>query len=345
MKKCFYCLLALLVGCGGNGGGGGGGLDGDDDVIILPTYGYQISASPTAGPLVVSVPGEGGLRTISIDLGNTLNGEVNVSVDVTNFATVTDFSLRSLSSLAVDSDLGIQFLGAFDIEVTADMQFVVGSPPTTGVIEVRTATETVTLQAFVGGVELRLDGGLPISLTWDELELLVDDNAVFPWQRRAALAAEALEFVFVQALAVTEVLNLVSDDLASINPLVETCDAFTGSPPLDVLPQGESRFTWMGSGSIPLGGDNFHWAFTDCWVDDANDTEDQLINGSVDLNNYIEIIDANFNLVGTGFDEVIFNNVTIEQTDENQPGVFTIDPANTITVSGGFDLAYIGFTN
>jgi hypothetical protein len=343
MKKYTYCLLLFLFGCGGNGGGGGGRID--DDVIILPTYGYQISASPAGGLLMVTVPGEGGMRTISIDLGNTLNGEVNVSVDFNDIATVTDYSLQSLSTLTVNSDIGIQFLGTFSVEVIEDMLFEVGDPPTTGMIEVVMGNETVTLEVFVGGVELRLAGGLPIALTWDELELLLDDNAAFSWQRRAALAAEVLEFVFVQALTVTEVLNLVTDELASINPLVGTCDAFTGAPPAGVLAQGEERFTWMGSGNFPMGGDDFQWLFTDCWVDDANDTEDQLINGSIDLNNYIEIIDGQFNLVGTGFDEVIFNNITIARTDENPPGTFTIDPANTITVSGGFDLAFIGFTN
>lgn len=342
MKNFIYCLVVFLVACGGSGGGGGdGGFQDVDDVIILPTYGYQISASPTAGPLIVSVPGEGGLRTVSIDLGNTLNGDVNVSVDINNFATVTDFSLRSLSSFAVESDLGVAFLGAFDVEVTADMQFDVGSPPTVGTIEVRTATETVTLRAVAGGVEVSLDADPAISLTWDELEQLLDNNLALAWQRRAALGAEVLEFVFVQALSVTEVLNLVTDDLANVNPLVQTCDAFTGAPPAGVLAQGEATFTWMGSGNIPRGGDDFQWLFTDCWIDDANDTDDQLINGSIDLNNYVEIINADNILVGTGFDEVIFNNLTIAETEENPQGMFTIDMANTVVVNGGFDLAFI----
>ena len=345
MKKCIYCFLLILAGCGGGGGGGFVSDGGNGEATILPTYGYQISATPAGSPLTVSVPGEGGIRTVTMDFGNTLNGEVNLSVDINNDATVTDYSLQSLSTLAVDSDVGIPFLAAFDIEVTEDMQFLVGDPPTTGIIEVVTATETVTLQALLAGVELRFGGGVPIFFTWDELENLIDDELALAWQRRVALAAEILDFVFVQTIGVTEALNFVDDQLATVNPLVASCDAFTGTPPPGVLAQGESTFTWMGSGSTPLGGDNFQWAFTDCWIDDASDTEDQLINGSIDLNNYVEVIDAQFNLIGTGFDEVIFNGLTIAQTEENTPGIFTIDPNNTITVTGGFELELVGITN
>ena len=133
--------------------------------------------------------------------------------------------------------------------------------------------------------------------------------------------------------------------LRGVNPLVASCDAFTGTPPAGVLAQGETTFTWLGSGSIPLGGDDFQWAFTDCWFDDLGDTDDQLVNGSIDLNNFIEVLDAQFNLIGTGFDEVIFNGLTIAQTEENTAGIFTIDPNNTIAVSGGFDLAFVEITN
>ena len=285
------------------------------------------------------------MRTVSIDFGNTLNGRVNVSVDFNNNATVTDYSLRSQSKLIVDSDVGIPFHGLFIIEVIEDLQFLVGEPPTTGTIEIITVAETVTLEAVLNGVELRFGTGAPVILTWDQLESLIDNDQAIAWQRRAALAAEILEFVFVQAFGVTEAFNLIDDRLATVNPLVASCDAFTGAPPPNVLAQGESTFTWMGSGSIPLGGDDFQWAFTDCWFDDSIGTSGELFNGSIDLNNYVEVIDADFNLIGTGFDEVIFNNLTIAVTEENPPGTFTIDLNNSVTVNGGFDLAFVGITN
>jgi len=317
-------------------------IDNDVEVIILPTYGYQISATPAAGPLTVTFPGDGGMFGISVDFGNTLNGDVNINVDVDNQVSIIDFTVQSLSSLAVDTNVGLPFLGAFDIEVIEDMQFDVGSPPTTGVLQISTATETVTLQAFIDGVELRLEGGMPVQYTWEELDSLFDDELLPEWQRRAAFGAAVLEFVIDQTLSVTEVFNFIDDQLATVNPLIAACDAFTGSPPAGVIPQGESTFTWMGSGPTPMGGDDFRWLFTDCWIDDVSNFDDTLLNGSIDLRDYIEIIDAQSRLIGTGFDEVIYNDFEIADTTENPPGTFTIDPSNRITINGGFDLAIIG---
>ena len=343
-------IVSLSLGaCGGGGGGGGGDGDfgpggGADEITILPTYGYQISASPTAGPLTVSIPDPAGMLMLSLDFGNTLNGDINITVDANNIFAVTDYTLRTLSTLTVNSDAGAPLLGAFTIEVTEDMALLPGSPPTSGAFDVVTATETITVRAFANGAEIRLNGGLASTFTWDQLGDFVFDDQVLDWQRRAGLAAATLEFTFVQFLGITGTLNLIDDSLATVNPLVGSCDAFTGSPPPNVLAQGESTFTWMGSGSGPLSGDNFVWAFTDCWFDDVGD-DDELLNGSISLNNYIEITDSQLNLTGSGYDEVIYNNLTIEETVEDPAGVFSINPADTIIINGGLDLAFVGFPN
>ena len=312
---------------------------------MLPIYGYQIRAISGDRPLTASIPGEGGMRTVSIGLGNSLNGRTNVNVDLNNNASVTDYSLWSQSRLAVDSDVGIPFLGTFVIEVIEDIQFQADEPPSSGVIEIRTITDTVSLEASLNGVELRFGTAAPIILTWSQLESLIDSDFAIEWQRRAALAAEILEFVLAQAFGMTDALNLVDSRLATVNPLVGSCDAFTGGPPPNVLAQGESTFTWMGSGDIQSGGDDFQWAFTDCWFDDPSNAMDQLLNGVIDLNDYVEVIDSDFQLIGTGFNEVIFKDFTIDLTNENLPGMFTIDSSDTIVVGGGFDLALVGITN
>ena len=339
-------LTTLSIGaCGGGGNGDGRNIDDDDEFTILPTYGYQISASPSAGPLTVTLPDPLGAIVLILDFGNTLNGDINVTVDANNEFTVTDLTLRTLSTLTIDSDAGVPLLGVFTIEVTTDMSLEPGSPPSSGTFNVVSANETITLEAFGNDVAIGLDGAPPIGLTWDALEDFVFDDQVLDWQRRAGLAAEILEFTFVQFLSLTGTLNWVTDDLATINPLVATCDAFTGSPPANVLAQGESTFTWMGAESIPVGGDDFVWNFTDCWFDDVGDSEDQLLNGSVNLNTYIEVVDAQLNVIGSGYDEIIYNNLTIEETIENPAGVFAIDPDDTIIINGGLDLALVGTPN
>jgi hypothetical protein len=314
-------------------------------MIILPTYGYQISATRNGGPLTISVPDDGGQFTVAVDFGNTLNGEVNVDVDFNNDITIIDYSLDQFSTMSVDSDRGSPFLGTFDIEVVEGILFAAGTPPTVGRLEITAPFETVLLEFVIGGIELRFGGAAPIFFTREGLEILIDDDAAPGWQRRSALAVGVLEFILDQAFAVTEALNLIDEQLVSVNPLVLPCDAFTGSPPAGVLTEGESTFTWMGSGSAPAGGDSFRWAFTDCWFDDPTDPFDQLINGSIDLLDYVEVIDAEFRLVGIGFDAVSFDNLTFAETEENPSGVFLINSASTITVNGSFDLAFVGFTD
>jgi len=358
MHRYFLLLTVILAGCGSDdigtilaGDNGGNGGNGGNEVIILPTYGYQVSASPTGGPLTVNVPGEGGMMGISLDFGNTLNGDVNINVDANNNISILDYTLQTLSSVTVDSDSGdIPFLGAFDVEVTEDMMFGFPQPrpPDSGVYQVITPNETVNVQIFPGlisTVEISLDGGAPVSLGWDELENLLDDDLALPWQRRAALAAEVLEFVLIQVFTITDTFNVIDDRLLTVNPAVVACDAFTGTPPPNVLNVGESSLTWLGPGNVPMGGDDFQWAFTDCWFDDPGSGRDTLLNGSISLNNYIEIIDGQFQLIGSGFDEVIYNNLEIAGTVENPVNVFTIDSQDIITVTGSFDLAFVGLTN
>lgn len=335
-------VLALLsmTACSGSGDGqfvpGGNG-----EVTILPSYGYQISAIPGVGPLIVNVPGPGGMLGVSVDFGNTLNGVVNINVDINNYISIIDYSLQSPSTMSVDSDVGVAFLGAFNIEVIQDLQIPFDSPPTTGAFDVVTATETVTVDLVAGGVELAFGGAAPVFFSWNDVENLIDDVQALEWQRRAALATQALWFVLDQVFGVTEAFNLIDDGLATVNPLVVACDAFTGAPPAGVINQGESTFTWMGTGSVPGAGDDFQWAFTDCWFDDAGDPVDTLLNGSIDLRDYVELVDAQSILISSGFNEVIFNNFEIADTVENPAGTFTIDPANRITITGGFDMAFV----
>lgn len=354
MRKFPLFLAVILAGCGGNGDGDGvvliGGGDGDD-VIILATYGYQVSATPTGAPLTVNVPDEGGMLGISLDFGNTLNGDVNVEVDVNNNISILDYTLQTLSSVTVDSDVGdIPFLGAFVVEVTEDILFGFPQPrpPDSGVFQVITPNETVNVQVIPGvfsTVQIRLDGGAPVSLTWDQLNGLLDDDLAVPWQRRAALATEALELVLIQVFTITDTFNVIDDGLLTVNPAVVPCDAITGSPPPNVINQGETALTWLGPGSVPMGGDDFRWDFTDCWFDDTGSGLDTLLNGSIDLIDYVEIIDGQSRLIGSGFNEVIYNNLEIAGTVESPPGTFTINPLDIITVNGSFDLAFVGITN
>jgi hypothetical protein len=121
---------------------------------------------------------------------------------------------------------------------------------------------------------------------------------------------------------------------------VLACDAFTGTPPAFVLEQGESTLTWLGPGNKPISGDNFAWAFTDCWFDDAGSGYDTLLNGAIGLNEILWDVDNLSRLVGAGFHEVDYDGLVVAGTVENPVGVFTISPGDIVTVTGGFDLVF-----
>ena len=130
------------------------------------------------------------------------------------------------------------------------------------------------------------------------------------------------------------------DELEAVtfsNPAVETCDMFTGTPPPGVLAQGEITLTWLGSGVLS-DGDDFTWQFNQCWSDDA----DQLIDGTITLEDYTEAIDSNNGtLFEIGFGGLsgqpggVSFEVTISDTEEDQ-GVFSIPADGIVVLDGGF---------
>jgi hypothetical protein len=80
---------------------------------------------------------------------------------------------------------------------------------------------------------------------------------------------------------------------------------------------------------------------------DDFDDDDELVNGGIDLVGYNEVIDANNRLIRIGFETVgqvpggvIYNNLTIAETEQSPPGTFIIDPWDTITVTGGFSIVF-----
>ena len=123
------------------------------------------------------------------------------------------------------------------------------------------------------------------------------------------------------------------------------CDAFTGTPPLFVLAQGESTLTWLGTGYVPMSGDDFEWAFTDCWFDDTGSGFDTLFNGNVGLHDVVWEVDNFSQLVAAGFQEVIYADLVVAGTVENPVNVFTISPEDVAVVSGSFNLIFEAIEN
>jgi hypothetical protein len=324
-----------IIATGGSGGGGNGDDDEELPIRLLPSYNFFLTDLQGNAPLTAVV---GDMFTVTVDIDGILPG----GLDLSGSSTVTDVSIARLwlretarIFLSVTSPEGSPLDGNFTVTATSEVEFGDG-PFFSGSFTVSTAVETVTVTDVLFGVDIALDGGKPVSYTYEEFSDLLDDEMADAWQRRASLAFGALQFIVDQFLSVTEVLDSL-EAVTFNNPAVSTCDMFTGTPPDGVLAQGEITITWLGSGELS-DGDDFTWGFNQCW----NADDEELIHGTVSLQDYTESIDYSgpyifeigFGGIGDVPGGVIFD-FTVSDTVENE-GVWTIPADEVITVTGGF---------
>jgi hypothetical protein len=238
--------------------------------------------------------------------------------------------------------------GSFTMNVTSDVFIIssIATIPMRGAFEVVTPTETVTVDVvtadlFPIGVDMRLNGGAAVPFTRQEYEDLLEDPLAETWQRRASLAGAVYEFVFERVFEIADLLDEL-ESTESATPIVTACDEFQGTPPADVLLQGEHVLTRLGSGEDLSPGDVFDWTFTNCWFADSN----SLIDNFMRMQNYIEDINANNTLTRIGFGPdnnisggVLYFDWTVAETEEVD-GVYTIDLDDRIEINGGFSMVF-----
>lgn len=333
-----------IIATGGGGGDDGGDTIDDIDpgpVNILPTYNFFLKNVQGEDSLLTAAFGSG--LTVSIDIDGLLANTVDVSVDANNEVTFLSYVARASSrfDLILSSGDLLPADSTITVMLTEDLTFdVIGAPPTSGAFDVFFLFDSVSVNVVGNGVQLSLNGGGAATYTWDEFENLLDDDAQETWVRLASLAGGALEFLYEYSFNVADILDEL--ELATFtNPLVESCDMFTGTPPAGVLAQGEVTITWTGSGELSPG-DDFTWQFNQCWLDEANNNLDDLLDGSVLLENYTETVDFNTNtLFEIGFGGLgdqpggIIFDLTVSETVEDN-GVFTIAADDVVTITGGF---------
>ena len=341
MRKYLIYLALLLVGCGGSDGGGG--VNEPDDVaaplVILDNYNFFLGNLNNGELLTANVGGE---FTVTIDMDDGLfAGNLDLDVGANNSVTFLSYILRAGNSftLTVTSPEGSPLDGPFRVSIMTDIEGAVDEPPTSGLLMLTPPNVLeFSVAILANGVELTSLAGVE-QYTWEEFAAILEDEQAAAFRRQAALAVGVIEFLTEQFFNVADVL----DDLELVtlnNPYVEACDMFTGSPPQGVLAEGELTITWLGSGELS-DGDDFTWAFTDCWSQD----DEELLDGTVTLEDYTESVDFNtgvlFNIgfggLGAGAPGGVIFDLTFSETVEDQ-GVWTIPADEVITVSGGFVL-------
>ncbi len=335
----FIAALSIIA----TGGGSGGGSDVQfDDVepplVILSNYNFFLGNLNNGDLLTADVGGE---FTVTVDIDGLLAGNLDLDVGANNTVTFLSYLLRAGNSinLTVTSTEGSPLDGTFGVSLDTDIEAAVGELPTGGSFVVGYVDSLpFSVIILADGVALQTVSGT-ISYTWEEFMALLDDEQAQPWQRQASLAFGVIEFLVEQFFNVAGILGGL--ELVTLNnPYVETCDMFTGSPPQGVLAQGEFTITWLGSGELS-DGDDFTWAFTNCWSQD----DEELLDGTVTLEDYTESVDFNtgvlFNIgfggLGAGAPGGVIFDLTFSETEEDQ-GVWTIPADDVVTVSGGFVL-------
>ena len=332
-----------IVATGGSGGGGNGGPDDEEaPLVILPNYEFRLG-NLTAGPPMTVVVGDA--FTVTLDIDGLLAGNLDLNVGANNTVTFLSYLLYETNriDLTVTSPEVSPLDGTFTVILTADIAATVDDEPTSGSFNVITPAETVTVTILADSVQLELNGEVQ-TYTWDEFTDLFDDELNETWQRRASLAGGAIGFMIEQFFNVADILDEL-EPITLNNPFIASCDMFTGTPPDNVLPQGEVRVTWLGSGEIS-DGDDFTWEFEDCWSLD----DQELIDGTVTLQDYTETVDFNTGeLLEIGFGGLGMNapggvifDFTISETVESDT-VWTIPADGVISVSGGFVMIFQGF--
>jgi len=361
MKTRILCSLGistlLVTGCGGSGGDNAGIVVDTPDAppviespIILPMYNFEIGGVGQGPDLFVDV---GGQFEAAVDFGDTLRGRAPVDLNSWPYPLLFDrFTTDAGSTMDVTISRSQSALdGSFTINVTSDLftwpaASVFGSIPVGGTFEVVTPTETVevhvvTADLFAVGIEMSLNGGAGVPFTFQEYLDLKDDPVAETWQRRASLAGAVYALVFDRVFQIANLLDEL-EATESATPIVTACDEFEGTPPANVLLQGEHVLTRLGSGEDLSPGDIFNSTFTNCWFADTN----SLIDNFMRMQNYIEDINADNVLTRIGFGPddnisggVLYFDWTVAETEEID-GVYTIDPDERIEVNGGFSMVF-----
>ena len=322
--------MLLVGGCGGGGEDEDPGAGGGGPVALLPVYDIQI----------VNVSGNFDLFGFAFT--DALGNDLAVSMDFSTGALRGSYTLAS-DDITLNSAgfTALTFLGSMRIEINDDITLDAGALPGSGTFEVRVGADSIVVTLSDSQVDLSLNGGASVLLSWDEFDSLLGSLANELWQRQASLAWAVIDVMRGMINLTVEGLRLIDDPLESAGSVERMCDSFPGMPPAGALNQGMSTLTWLGSGEI-TNGDGFDWNFVSCWLD-GGASDDFLIDGVVGLVGYSESI-ANNTLVSIGLESfeglppggVIFNDVRSGITQESTPGTFIVPPENNFIFSGGF---------
>ena len=335
-----FFLCTFVASCGGGGGGGGGGDGGGDGGgQTLNEYAFSLGFL-TDDPLRLSAAV--GSATLE-ELAGPIAGAYTLDTET--------ISLNGGPMVKVTTDLWNAPLGILSINVDEPIESIEGDNPTQGKITVGVGINpfayTFSVTITPTGVRLEREGFVSVEYTWDEFDELLGSGAP-DWQQQASFASSIIGFYFNQVKFVINAITLIeeNDTALSKGNVTINGDTFLGTPPAGHDAQGTLTLSCT-NGNVGPGGD-FSEVFNDYLVDDPSDDIDQLYDGSVRLDGFVENSDEARDIITSiGFPVVLFGSedhpeegLTIYETEETSPGVFSINDADTLTITGGYSIQF-----
>jgi hypothetical protein len=358
-------LLVLGVGCGDDHDyfaptGAGGGASQSGDTVML-----RITDPFLADPLEVAFPIAEPVSADFLEVASPFHCHreqavvkiIQIFLELTHNRATETFSLEVGGIITVDASqvpLSNCAIGDLTVEVTETVRWVSGELPTEGAFEITVGDNIITVAvnpdadgAGNPGVDIVFDqwgDGIiedQISLTWEELEEIMDPDAcASKYQRIAAFGFRVYELLIARARLGLELLTLVTEEradleAAGVDGVSVTCHEF----PPGSGSSGSRHYVWEdASADGVLGtGDNFAVTYNTtadgCWIDDADETVDTLYLGTISLSDYVEQ-SSPLQIGG----EIVFEEFSETETEEEPPGQFTKEDQPCGITNGGFSV-------
>jgi hypothetical protein len=353
-----FCLCIFLASCGGGGGGGGGGGDGGGDgggeTLGVYDFGLSLLADHplTLSAILDSQPVTATLEKIFE--GETFNGTYDFDSE-----TITMGSKGSIFIKVTTTGMWNPPLNLLTIAIDQEpVVMPIGDNPTQGIIRVGVGISPNFAYSFSvtvtgTGVLLEREGFPQQPYTWDQFDELLGSGAP-DWQQQASFASIIIGFIFDQLTFDINTIKRIeeNDTTLSKGNVTINGDTFPGTPPAGHDAQGTLTLSLTSGNGGP--GSDFSEVFHDYWVNDPLDDIDPLYDGSVNFIGFLRNSDdardviTSIGFIPNGPDDpggVFFDGagLTIYETEESS-GVFSIDDAATLTITGGYSIQFFEST-
>jgi hypothetical protein len=328
VASVFLCILLSF--CGGSNTGGATKPGTSEET--LDVYNYELS---NLGSNALGVYYTAYAKNVVISEG--VSGIFTGSFTPKTGA----YTINYLSMLDITTSLWDDPSNTFSIQVKEAVKSSGNEFPDEGkILIIDKGLNLITMTFSPKGVSIIHNYDSPVSLSWTDFEKLIGSQAE-TWKQQAALAWSIMALVSSQVdLAMDSVItikeNKVTIKQAADHKLTIPCDALLGTD------QSIRSLQWKDtSGNNILGsGDGFLLTFGNCWENNPKTKVDTLLFGPVHLTDYIEetkTVNNTLLLTKTGF-SIEYDGLTISETVEKPSGHYTIDPALTRILDGGFSI-------